>query len=480
MAICFPQSLHFTDDGNVMKIMIAALLLIPFSASAGTYLSRLALFNRCYSQITGIRPAPADPLTKQVVGGQTDPIGACLQVLNKAVLSGNGNTTISNVADPEALAVLKNMHRLHASWFSMKDFTALDSGRDWLTDGVMDLWDSSTPALYITKSLFDVNPSYRGSLTGNTIYIPVRAGMTPTAGVKSRATADLFALSPMPFAPRGALYGVTATAPATANYSITQNSVASSGTVTLAGSLGGGLLGNYTYALMNVIQAESFAADGGTQMPRRWGRAIYHDLLCRDLPVVRNTDADAFVVMGSSVAFRRTSNCASCHASMDRVASVVRNVNYTAFGNNSMLPGQRGAFFVKFPAARMPSETAWPSDPDASYAKRPPTGTLFFRNYMGNLVDIGVSGPGDLANQITNQDDFYICAAKRYYAHFTGISVDTSDIYDPNHLALSAEAMAHRNEVINLGKSLRQHNSLRKLISDILNTPQYHRSDSAL
>ncbi len=461
-------------------LIVAAGLLIPFNGYSGTYLSPVALYNRCYSQITGLRPSVSDPLTKQVVARQTDPVVACLQALSKGVFNGNGNTTISDISDPEALAVLRNMHRLHASWFSMKDFTPLDQQNNWWTDGVMDLWDASTPALYITKALFDVSPSYKGSLSGNAIYIPVRARMNPTTGAKSNSTADLFALSPLQFAPRGALYGVTATAPASANYSIIQNNVSSSGTVTLAGSLGGGLLGNYTYALMNVIQAEKFAADGGTQMPRRWGRAVYHDLLCRDLPVVRNSEADAFVVMGSSVPFRNTSNCTSCHASMDRMASVVRNVKYTAFGNNSMNVGQRGAFFVNFPAATMPAETAWPSAADPDYAKRPPTGTLFFRNYMGNLVDIGVSGPSDLAAQITNQDDFYICAAKRYYSHFTGISVDTSDIYDPKHLELSADAMAHRNEVINLGKSLRQHNSLRKLISDILNSPQYHRSDSAL
>ncbi len=461
-------------------LFLLVLWVTPISADAGTYLSRIALFTRCYSQITGQRPSVTDALTKQVAGGQLDPVVACLQVLSKGILSGNGNTTINNIADPEALNVLKNMHRLHASWFSMKDFTALDTGKDWWTDGVMDLWDSSTPALYVTKALFDVNSSYSGTLAGDAIYIPVRATMNSTTGAKSKATADLFALSPLKFAPRGALYGVTATPAASANYSITENGVSSAGTVTLAGSLGGGLLGNYTYALMNVIQGEKFAADGATQMPRRWGRAVYHDLLCRELPVVRNSDADPFIVSGSSVSFRTINTCASCHASMDRAASVVRNVKYTAFGNNSMMPGQRGAFFVKFPASTMPSETAWPSAADADYAKRPPTGTLFFRNYMGNLVDVAVSSPADLASQIANQDDFYICAAKRYYAHFTGISVDTSDIYDPKHVGLSAQAVAHRNEVIKLGKSLRQHNSLRTLISDILRTPQYQRSDSAL
>ena len=196
--------------GNSMNWFLFALsCLFPLISFSGTNLSNLALFNRCYAQITGLRPSPEDPLTKQVISGQQTPIAACTQVLNKGLLTANGNTTIANTSDAEALAVLRNMHNLHASWFSSEDFSHLNADSPWWTAGVMDLWDNSTPALYFTKALFDSAPAYSATLSGNAIYAPVRATMNPPLGARSNNPLSSFALTtPFEFAPRGSLYGV--------------------------------------------------------------------------------------------------------------------------------------------------------------------------------------------------------------------------------------------------------------------------------
>lgn len=472
-------------------LLLAISIILPLKIYSASKLSPVALYNRCYAQITGHRPLSNDLLTQQVANNTIAPITACMQVLNKALLTTNTNTTIANTSDAESLSVLRNMHNLHSSWFLANDFTDVDAGVPNWTNGSRDLWDSSTPALYLTKALFESTPSFSSILSGSAIYTPVRTMMDPTNGAATNLTkANYVFTTPFQFAPRGALIGVQEIAASQVGYPqlptgganlgglITANTA---GTVPLYGSLGGGLIGNYTYALLNINQNQNFIATGGTSMPRKWGRAVFKDLFCRDLPVIRPEDAVPFVDPKSTVAFRTTSSCVACHASMDRMSSVVRNVRYTSFANDTpMIVASRGATFVSFPAPTKPAEASWPTSTDSSYAQRPATGTLYFRNYLGNLVDVPVSGTSELATQIANQDDFYICTAKRYYAHFTGITVDTGDLSDPRSQAQSAISIAHRNEVINLGKSLRQHNNLRTLINDILNLPQYQKSDSSL
>ena len=316
--------------------------------------------------------------------------------------------------------------------------------------------------------------------------------MNPVSGAQTNLPITNYLIKsmtgqPLQFAPRGALVGVAETASVMVNYPAIVSTTAIgglvkhdlAGTVPLYGSLGGGLLGNYTYALLNINQSNQFIANGGLAMPRKWGRNVYRDLFCRELPVVRMADALPFFDPKSDIPFRTSTGCVQCHTSMDRISSVVRNARYTSFGTDAKINPTRGATFINFPTPTQPAETIWPITADTSYAERPPNGTLYYRNYQGDLIDYNVSGVSDLATKILDQDDLYICTAKRYYEYFTGISIFNGDILDPNNPKLSATALSHRNYVIQLGKTLRQHNNLRLLITDILNSTQYQKSDGS-
>ena len=72
----------------------------------------------------------------------------------------------------------------------------------------------------------------------------------------------------------------------------------------------------------------------------------------------------------------------------------------------------------------------------------------------------------------------FVCMAKRYYKFFTGIDVDVGDIGDPNHVYLTAEEVAVRDIVIDLGRDLKKHKNPRLLIEDILRRPEYKKSNS--
>ncbi|RYG62054.1 hypothetical protein EON80_23455 [bacterium] len=139
---------------------------------------------------------------------------------------------------------------------------------------------------------------------------------------------------------------------------------------------------------------------------------------------------------------------------------------------------KRGGAFATFHPVTKAAEASWPSKPDADFFQRPQTGTLYYRDYNGGLIDQPVAGVSDLGQKIAAQDDYYVCMAKRYYGYFLGIDVNIGDVNDPERkIALSGPDIAHRNKVIQLGKALKQNQSLPQLIRSILSLENYQKSD---
>jgi hypothetical protein len=250
--------------------------------------------------------------------------------------------------------------------------------------------------------------------------------------------------------------------------------------VNLGQHFGGGFIGEQTYLMQTFGLTRTFTSNGAERMPRKFGRSLFHDALCRQLPVIRTEDAIPFVVGTSNVPFRTSSGCVRCHASMDRVSATARNFVYLLRGNIPIPDGPFRGFEILVPnsLAQMPAEATWPSAGDNSYYRRPSNGVFYFRNYLGNLVNTNVSSLDALGDAIAAQDDFYICAAKRYYQYLTGIDVSIADVSDPaGGVYLSQRDSYHRDVVIDLGLALKTSQSSRSLIEAILRLPAYKRTD---
>ncbi len=456
-----------------MRIFTAVLLLFSNAAGADVALSNLAIYNRCHAQLTGERPLLSDSLTQQVQAGTLDPIAACTTILNGALLNSSGG--LANVNDARAKKVLRTLHNVHGSWFARTDFQQVFSINS--QQGAQDIYDSSMPALYFTRALLAPTSDITSVLNTSDILKPVRTNSTTDRGLASNMPLSEYQVGSygvsggIPFAPKGELLGMQTVAPLSLAYN---SQYYGSGTARVYANAGGGVMGNYVYILQNASLPERFTADGGLRMPRRWARSVYHDLLCRDLPLIRAADSNPFVATGSSIAFRQSAACVRCHASMDRMASVIRNIVPKSF---SIGEGVGGAYdFLDTVATSSTAESAWPTASDSNYHRRPTNGVLFFRNYQGALVDINVTDAQNLANQILAQDDFYICMAKRYYRYLTGVDADTGDIGDPDRAPLSTADMSHRTTVINLGMTLKTNRDVRLLIRNIMNLPSYKRS----
>lgn len=451
-------------------------------------LSQLALYHRCYTQITTLRASDKDSLTKEVVAGTKTAAQACLSVLKKAKLNNSDQTQVIDVNDVISKKVLSNFHHLHTSWFYMKDFPVISWGGH--NQDIKNLYDTSTPALYITRALFKPGSQAKEILTSNDFLMPIRTNMDVSTGPSSgRVKADYIfaneAFDNFSFAPVGELLGVKSVGPNVVNYpAFTFGPNGPAGSIDLHQTLGGGFLGTQPYLLLNIgaiSSYDTFKTDGGLKMHRKWGKAVYRDTLCRDLPVVREKDVLSMVDASSSIPFRNSSSCTKCHASHDRISGVIRGLKVLYVGHGD--PGdagkkERGGNFGTFHSINKESEPSWPINADVNYFSRPTNGVLFFRNYEGDLVSQNVTSVTDLAAKISDQDDFYICLAKRYYSYFTGIDVDTGDLDDPGHSnVLSSEDLNHRKLVISLGKKLKTSQDIMKLIEDILNLENYKKSD---
>ncbi len=438
-------------------------------------LSNVSLYHRCYSQLTQLRRPAADALTVAVRNGTRTPISACLETLDRARFNQAGQTQISP-NETVGQAVLKTLHKLHSSWFANRD---IDDGQGpvGFSSVTRDIFNPSDPAMYYTRALLGPNVQFGSIVTASDNLRAVRSVDAPTVGPSTNApiTRSIFASNAgFKFAGKGDLLGFELLGPRVMSYSYTRGASTITGSVDLGAHYGGGILGHVAFMQANVLQADNFAADGAEFTPRKYARAIFSDLMCREIPVVRAEDAAPYVVATSSVPFRNAVGCVSCHASIDRLAYVIRGFQYNNLGFQEI--NNLGVSLPRFAAVTQPAETGWPSEPDPNFFRRPPNGVLYYRSFDGTLVNRQVSSVQQIGAELAAQDDIYVCAAKRYYQYFTGIDVPLSDIGDPANAPLSAGELAHRNQVITLGRNLRTHQSLRLLIEEILNLPAYRDS----
>lgn len=442
-------------------------------------LSETALFQRCFGQLTQRQPENNDPLLLAVNSGTKTAIDACLEVLDSAKFTTAQGTRVSSTPGENTLHVLETMNKLHASWFSNKDFPNV-GGAARILNGIRDIYDTETPAFYFTRALFRTGERFDSVLTLATGLRSVRQIINPDVGVATGARKEqsIFGIA-APLAGKGRLLGVTPVSNLVTSYSYLAGTQTRSGSLSLGKNYGGGVLGETAYLRLTVGEEANFKSDGGENMPRKWARSVYSDLLCRELPVVRRGDVGSFVAPSSPVAFRVSSGCVQCHASMDRMASVIRGVRYEVHQPSDATV--IGGDFISFLPVDKPAEATWPTQPLVDYANRPPQGVLFFRDYLGRLINTNVEGPTALGLELAKTDDFYICAAKRYYNYFMGINVDLVDPADPDSpTSLQERDRFHLDRVITLGRALRASQSSRQLIEQILRLEDYKQSGFGL
>lgn len=463
--------------------------------SAGEKLPELALYKRCFTQLTGRQPSRTAPLTTKVRNGELSAANACMAVLNAISLDAStglvsvSTTTLATGDDPDTLKyqVLRKFNDFHRTWFSGDSF--FNAGATLSNNQI---YDETGSALYITRALFaplnySSTVTYSGELEAirsagsqnlnNYAYLGATVAsfhnytatgangstLQPTTSSNlGSQTGDLLGIRPME-STKAAMTRATRTT------KTTQSAVHN--------HQGGGVLGSAPFLLLNYGLAENTTTDGGLYLGRRHAKNVFKDLLCRDIPPLRELDAVSFVTpaasqTASTPAFRTAATCMACHASLDNFAGTTRALYLSQTSGYISGTTYLASIHMQAQTESKPAETSAP-DSDSDFGKRPANGKLLFRSYNGDLIDESVTGLASMGDKIAQTNDLYVCAAKRYFEYFTGLAVSLQDTGNPLSSTLSAADEYYRNEVIKLGLSLKNHGSLKTLVQDILNLELY-------
>jgi hypothetical protein len=378
-----------------VKYVLLIMTFFTTSVMAGSQLDAKAVFYRCYAHLTQSYLMPNDPLLAQVKNGSINPVDACMQVLNRAKFTKNDGRRIADDNDESAKRVLSTMHRLHYSWFTQRFIKTPEQYR-----GERDLYDVSAPASYITKALFDPNMGYGDIFYSkrNASSSRTQINLSPTRinghnnGVFTFLPKSSFAWdSTGALATDGEMVGVSDLGNKCHSY----NDGGNTGTACIGSTTGGGVLGSHPYMMLNLMEPFGYRSNGGTVVGRNWGKNVYQDFFCRELPVVREIEVvnnddgqgNSLVNINSTVPFRTASGCVKCHASMDRIAFTIRNVYYPRpYAGGEGASGRLGYHVTTRSPDQSKPSIPWPIDNDGSgersnaglFYRRPPEGWVFF------------------------------------------------------------------------------------------------------
>ncbi len=441
-------------------------------------LTEAEIFRKCYGQMVRMHLSEDDSRLISLKNGKLQASEVCSRLLSQANL--NSNLRLQEINE-ENLAILRTFQTFHAGWFSAYDLVKFE-----LDVGTSQIYDSSEMAYFLTIAMFGLGRKYESILSSNEIYSAVRMGGPSTHFLDTDQFGAYKRISDKSnwtvgkhrkgiwkpeFVEFGQLIGFKVNQ---RKFRVEyQESIGSPLHSAVPGQgLGpGGLLSSSSYLMLNSTVKSEGVPDGNITMHRNWSRAVFNDLLCRQMPVLEENDVKKFVQKDSPTSFRRLKKCMVCHATMDPMAGVVRNAIVT----NPFLDGSEySSKLVSVKDVSAPDKEMSPKQSDDLYFSRPPRGELRFRAYDGKLIEKPVENLKQLGRELVGVDDLYICAAKRYFEFFTGIQVPFRNFEaQPLKDEFSRKVLA---DVINWGRDLKKHQSLQGLIKEIIESDYYRSS----
>lgn len=516
-----------------MKVFILILSIFSSISVSAKNLSEAAFFNRCYIHLTGHPVARDHALMRQLKSGQIKALDACNSLLDNTTLDAITGTLKNS--SQEGLWILNNFYSFHRSWFPTTAVEQIQGYGDENSAATRDIYDSTEPSLAVTRSVFASSVKYSDVVTANmgvyairkddpsikqwSVSFPSRSVKgnnpsldknlinfredndgNPAHGYDRNSNTTRSHFANMDKIQTGELQGI---APTTKSFTVPNVSLSLLNQVPdLRGSdqpslnsafnfyktFGGGVLGTPIYLMLNFGHGIGLQMNGSTKSPRRWAKAALNNFMCASLPTLRESDISQFLVGNSTAPFRKSSSCLQCHATMDQMAYTARNLVMTNSdeyptnnGDDPVKKTSRTALMLTSFKADLPSVKGWPSEPVANFQRQTPIGVFYTRLFSGQLVNQPLNGISDLGAAIAATDDYYQCAAKRYFEFLTGIQVPLYDRTNPANAdlnkALNSDAIADRKFVESLAEELKKNQSIKELIKNIFASDYYKNSN---
>lgn len=450
-----------------------------------TFDPELKRYNRCHGQFTRSAITLNDPRVELIKAKKLTGTKACMELLNKANLTSEGKikTDPSGKYDLEGMQILSTFQKLHMSWFTNHNWSDVAANQHAFYRGTEDLFYTGESALLITRALFLKDIPYSSLVTSPNAYEAIR--LNPTNSVFTFSGFNSYEYlttatqhqvwTPPERIEVGNIIGIKQMEPGQIPYLFDVQATNAEYKI----PIGGGVLGSNTFFMLNQGRELHAKTDGGLATYRRWSKYIYRDVLCREIPVIRSLDAlNLPKILPSTLTFRNGNSCRQCHFSIDGLAGAIRNRTMANTGKddftNKNLLNVNTLAVHDYPVTGAAETTLDKVDHDPNFYKRPPLANLIFRQHNGNLINKQYEGVEELGRAISNLDDPYICAASRYYLFLTGINVEIRDFDDPIFPGDdTSDEIKYRNIVIGLGKNLKVHQNLNKLIEDIIGSIIY-------
>ncbi len=469
------------------------------------------IYARCYAKLVR-KPVPSNDviLLGLKSGSLADAEKACTALLNRASLNATTGQ-LANVGDLEARAVLTTMQMLHNSWFQSqtpilgraKEESKLlldmdDPGLYW-TRALLRAGTRADSVLKHSKSLKSIRVregdggitnfqarsffKYRAAITGVTQRDPLmRLAFMIDTKLRFRDGAH-YSFMDVPddqLSSFGEMIGIKDQTPLTIKRLIITNiddaavnaklhdpSQGPNLDVDLHSHFGGGIIGSIAYGLKNSNLLDDQFPDGYDLIDRRFASRVFQDLLCYQLPILTADDVESMVKPTSKYPFQRNNSCMQCHATIDEFAMIQRNFVWasSSFNPNNFdetkAPPKGTEALTRFKLPVTAGTTV--------FALKSPDGELHFRTLAGQKIKMPISSFAQVGIEFAKLDDFYACAAKRYYKYFTGVDVPLGEQpSDPIE-------RAHLDTVKALGQQLKSdpNQSLKSLVSNIFKTEAF-------
>jgi|GEM_PF-3653893 len=469
----------------------SALFLAPpsqlsFDPSPQKYLTGVELFRRCYVMIIR-RPLPDEnQLLSRVKNGTLTGEEACVRLVGNATFNAEGILEHPDLDKVELARLLATFNRLHSSWFEAYNLSF--SGENF---GTAEFSDFQQMGYGLTRAFFGQR-DVTSTLQGHEIFAPLRDPINRNQYLLAR---NPFTGNHLPWdrigffyddgtriqgripqAPRGTLRGFAVEKESfqLKKYFIQYEKFHENTDSNLRRHFGGGTLGSSTYLLLTMGDKVGTILDGQVRLPRRWAKSVFKDVMCRNLPVLDEADGHKYLQPESPNVFSKNESCMQCHATMDQIVGVIRDVQ-GGVNNGKGLDFDRTKNIQKdskigFSYLRSVHDSKKLQPADHPYAFAPQIGRLRMRDFNGQELDEPVASLDELGQKIAATDDFYMCQARRYFKFLTGIDVETDPIVLKSS-ALTQQDKLMVGQVHEWAMQLKKDQKAEKMVESMLRSP---------
>lgn len=470
---------------------------------ASDFSKEIKRYFKCYAHFVRERLPDSDITLNKVKTGEISGTEACMTLFDEAKLDEDTGEIkkVSGEYNETGKKILKTFNDFHRTWFSSYNFNT----EIICAEANFDVYDSGEMAYYLSRSLLG-NKNYSSVVTSDTSLEGIRNSEYPrttrllsNTGVNRKIIIggplrngsgallpleNRFTTWNVPVVPLGELVGIKEKDSFEENRfflnrTFTGDQAPANEYINAFKNFGAGLITTQSYLTLNSGMPENTLADGGMKIYRRWAKNVLNDLLCRDIPVIRTTDAIKYVdpTNSSDLPFRGGISCMQCHATMDPLARTTRNLRrIRSAASCNTVSGHPTSITYEMEPTLPPhanEKAGWIDQADSKFYTRPAQGKFLYRTTKGDLINKNIEGLDDLGGILAETDDLYNCAAKRYLKFLTGVDVPMFDPGDVNAPSLSSAEKKYVTYLQNLGSKLKQSGSAREVIRSIISSDIY-------